>query len=247
MRLSPRRTLWTLFVAGSIVLGAPALGYAQQQHSADEARYGPAPGSPDAAGFTPLSPSGSFDLHQDGNDTLLAFANDSADDSDNPYGDETLDNGNDNDNVVASSDEADFLRAALSDSATEIHVGELAQQQGGSAEIRQLGTRMVSESQAVMTDAQSVAARYGLQAQQPASGEEQQRIEDLASRSGDDFNRAYLKSLVWDQRNDIEEFSEAEGALRDDVAELANQHLSTLESELRAAQDAADILGVDVD
>jgi putative membrane protein len=245
-------------VAGAIGLGAPARGSAQQPHSADEARDGPAPGAPDAAGHTVLSPAGSFDLRPDENDTLLAIASENAEASDSAYSsddaydtdsayDETLDNGNVNDNSVTSSDEADFLRAALSDSATEIHVGQLAQQQGGSEEIRQLGARMVSESQAVMTDAQDVAARYGLQGQQSASWEEEQRIADLASRSGDDFDRAYLKSLVWDQQNDIESFSEAEGALRDDVAELANQHLSTLESELRAAQDAADILGVDVD
>jgi hypothetical protein len=88
MRLSPRRALLTLLVAGSIVLGGPALGYAQQQHSADEARYGPAPGSPDAAGHTALSPSGSFDLHEDGNDTVLAFANDDAYGSDNAQGDD---------------------------------------------------------------------------------------------------------------------------------------------------------------
>jgi putative membrane protein len=243
MRLSPRRALWMLCVASSIILGAPALGYAQQQHSADEARYGPAPGAPDAAGYTALSPYGAFDLRQGDNDNAMASANDNEyDDNEDAAG-----NVNSNDNFVASGDEADFLRATLSDSATEIQVGQLAQQQAGRDEIRQLGARMVTESQAVMADTQNVAARYGLDAQQPASWEEQQRIADLASRTGADFDRAYLKSLVWDQQNDIADLSEAEAGLRDDVAELANQHLSTLESELQAARDAADILDVDVD
>ena len=93
-----------------------------------------------------------------------------------------------------------------------------------------------------------VASRYGIDVQaDPATWQDQQRVADLASRSGQDFDRVYLKSLVWDQRNDIVDFQAAENGLRDDVAELANQHLGTLENELVAAREMADRLGIDVD
>lgn len=245
MPFSPRRAILTLATAGTIILGGPALGYAQQQQpSADYARYGPAPGARDDAGFTAAAPYESFDLRQDDNDNGRASANDNAYDN----GDDTADDGNVNDNVVASRDEADFLRDALSDSAAEIRAGELAQMQAGTEEVRQLGARMTGEHQAMLTAAQDVASRYGIGVpSEPTSWEDQQRVADLASRTGDDFDRLYLASLVWDQRNDIVDFQAARSALRDDVAELASQHLGTLENELVVAREAADRLGYDVD
>ena len=194
-------------------------------------------------------------IRQDENDNDAAPDNDNdrAADTDNASADDAdaSDNGNDNKSDSGSSgggdvgSEAGFPRAALSDSQTEIQAGQLAQQQGGSDQVRQLGARMASENQGALSDAQNVAARYGVDPQQQTS-EDQQRLADLSGRTGADFDQAYLKVVVSDQRADISEYEVAESGMRDDIAEYANQHRSMLEGERQAARDAADQLGIDV-
>ena len=252
LQLAPRRTVLTLIAAGAIVFGGPALGYAQQgyaqqadaQQSSELARYGPPPGAPDAEGHTVTAPYRELALQQgdnaDDGDNAVADNDNSSDD-----GEDASDNVNDN---TTARRETDFLRAALSDITTEVQAGRLAQQQAGSDTVRRLGARMAGDNEAALADAASVAARYGVDAPpQPATSDEQQRIVDLANRSGADFDRAYLTSLVRDQWHDISEYTAVQGAMRDDVAEYASQHRSMLEDQLQAARTVAQDLGIDVD
>jgi hypothetical protein len=64
LQLKPRRAIVTLFVAGSIILGAPVLGYAQ--------------GAAVHTSYALASPSSGIDVRQDGNDNDVAV-----DDNDN--------------------------------------------------------------------------------------------------------------------------------------------------------------------
>jgi putative membrane protein len=246
VQLKPRRAFVTLAVAGSIVLAAPALGYAQS--SSDYARFGAPSEAQGYAGLSFAAPS-SIAVRQDDNENE-AVDNENIADNDNAFDDDedAADNENGNDNLGDFADEAAFLTGAVSDSATEIEAGKLARDHGASERVRELGDRMVREHEAAMWQAASVAAGNGVETQwQPTTDEEKARIADLNTRSGEDFDRVYLQSMVRDQRSDISRFENAESNMRDDVAAFANQHRWMLEDELRAAREVADALDVDVD
>jgi putative membrane protein len=245
-----RRTIITLAAAGSIIVGAPALGYAQAnapQRTTEYTRFG-APGAAGSyAGLSFAGPQSPFGLRQDNNDNDPQPSSN----NDNSFDDEedTADNGNTNGNDNgAGSDEAAFLRAAVSDSATEIAAGRLALERGTTDEIRRFGERMARENEILRWQAASIAASRGVETQWWLTRDkEQRRLDALASRWGEDFDDEYLRSLVLDQRDDVAAYTSAKATMTDDVAEYANQNLWTFEEQLRAAEDIADRSDVDLD
>jgi putative membrane protein len=246
--IKPSRAIITLVAAGSIIFGAPALGYAQSSSpsGAEYSRFGSSGGAIDYAGMTFADPLASPGFRQDDNDNAVA-------DNDNAFDDneDTADNGNWNGNDNGDgdfADEAEFLHAAVSDSATEIESGRLAQTRAASFEVRQFGERMTWEYDSAMHAAAEIAGKHGVEtAWQPVTDDEVQRVADLAARNGDDFDRAFIQAVVRDQRADIDRYREAKGHMTDDVVAYVDQHLWMLEDQLRAAEDLADRLDIDVD
>jgi putative membrane protein len=252
-----RRAIITLITAGSIIVAAPALGYAQGQASYAQGQpssaythFGATASSPDYAGLSFASPDPSIVVRQDENDNDDGLADNQVSENDNEYDDneDTADNENANDNFGDFADEASFLRAAVADSATEIEAGRLAQDRAARPELRQLAERVLHDNESAIQTAANVAARNGVATDwQPATDQERQLILDLSARGGDDFDRFYLRSFVIDQQTDISAYRSAKASMRDDVSQYADQHLWMLEDQLRAARDLADMMDVDVD
>ena len=124
-----RRTIITLAAAGSIIVGSPAFGHAQESappQAAEYAQFGSAGTVSSYAGLSFAGPRAPFDPYDEDN---AEGDNGPVSENDNEYDDceDAADNGNANDNDNAGdAGEANFLRAAVSDSATEIEVGRLA-------------------------------------------------------------------------------------------------------------------------
>jgi len=70
---------------------------------------------------------------------------------------------------------------------------------------------------------------------------------DLAFRSGEEFDDLYVRTVVLDQRDDVNRYRSAKANRADDVAEYANQNLWILEEQLRVAEDIANRTDVDLD
>jgi putative membrane protein len=144
-------------------------------------------------------------------------------------------------------DETAFLRTAVSDSATEIEAGELAQNRAGT-DVREFAERLIDEHQDIMEDAARVAADNGVNApRRPTDEDEIALIDDLEGVSGDDFDETYLRAFIQDQRATISDYEDARSNASDDVADFADRQIETLESQLREAEDLAERLDIEVD
>jgi len=220
LKFDLRRALLTLTTAGAIVVAAPALGYAQ--------------------GANTVAPGSQIELRQgvSDNDDEVTNENDFVDD--NAEGSANEDDGGD-----AADNETAFLRAAVSDSATEIEAGRLAQSRAGSQEVRQFASLLTNSHQTILQDAARVAASNGVDAPQaPSNDDEVALIDDLSSLSGKEFDETYLRAFVQDQRMAIADYLSAKENMTDDVSAYADRHLGRLSDQLRAALELAARLGV---
>jgi putative membrane protein len=184
---------------------------------------------PVAAGAYGTTPSGSG--------PQVAIQQDASDNDNGATGDSRSASG-------VNSDE-EFLEKVASGSATEVQVGQLAQARASDPEVRAFGERMVREHQLVMQQATSLAGSKQISVPTAPDTEEQASlVADLSTRSGSNFDRAYVHAMVEEHRADIAEFEAARTSLSSDVGSFTARTLPTLRAHLDEAEELADRLDV---
>jgi putative membrane protein len=91
----------------------------------------------------------------------------------------------------------DFLTQAAQGNRFEIATGELAQQRGGSAEVRALGAMLVRDHTALQQQGDAVAAALGVTLPAGLDPKTQRAVDRLATLSGERFDRTWLKTQLW--------------------------------------------------
>ena len=84
---------------------------------------------------------------------------------------------------------------------SEIEAGKLAKQTASTQEVRSFASRMVSEHQMMMQNINQLAQRLSVQPQKPAlastlENTHQETMEELRTKSGSDFDKAYIAYQV---------------------------------------------------
>ena len=132
-----------------------------------------------------------------------------------------------------------FLRKAAQGGTAEVELGKVAQQNGGSDQVKQFGERMVADHTTVNDTLKQLAASKGVSVPaQPDSADQREKAR-LQKLKGAQFDRAYFDYMVRDHQKDVSEFrKEANSAKDPDVKAFAQQTLPTLEEHLKMAQQA---------
>jgi putative membrane protein len=138
----------------------------------------------------------------------------------------------------------DFLTAVASGSATEIEAGRLAQDRASNSDVRQFGDRLARDHQEQLRAATNIAQSKRFRVPQvPATAEQRELIANLASRSGQDFDRVFIREVIEDHRADIDEFEAARVSLSSDVGSFVARQLPTLREHLNMAEQLAARVG----
>ena len=140
-----------------------------------------------------------------------------------------------------------WLTAAMSGNATEVEAGRLAQERGASQDVKQFGQRMVADHSMALEELVLLARENGLDPiRGPLMPEHRQLIQNLSSRSGQDFDRFYMRSMVLEHETDIAHYQEGVNEQTRDVAAHAAKTLPILREHLMMAQDIARRVGADL-
>ncbi len=124
----------------------------------------------------------------------------------------------------------------------EVELGKLAQEKGGSDQVKQFGKRMVDDHSKANDQLKSVAAAKGVQLPTEPDRGERREMDRLSKKSGADFDKDYMSHMVSDHKKDVSEFQhESKGAKDADVKNFAASTLPVLEQHLDLAKstDAA--------
>ena len=139
--------------------------------------------------------------------------------------------------ALAKSD-ASFLTDAIQINLAEIAVGDLAQKNGASDDVKAFGKMLVDDHTASNQKATSLAQANGVTPPSEPKPADKQAEQHLATLSGSEFDREFTKAMVKGHKEAISKF-EAASKGDDDIAKFAQDTLPTLQKHLEQAQSIA--------
>jgi putative membrane protein len=140
--------------------------------------------------------------------------------------------------ALSAKTDATFLTDAIQINLAEISVGDLAQKNGGSDDVKSFGKMLVEDHTASNTKATSLAQANGITPPNEPNAAEKKLHDELAKLSGMEFDREFAKAMVKGHEDAIAKF-EAASKGDDDVAKFAQETLPTLQEHLKTAQSLA--------
>jgi putative membrane protein len=141
-------------------------------------------------------------------------------------------------NAYAASD-ADFLKTVIQTNLAEISVGQLAQQKGGTAEVRSFGEMLVKDHTAANDKAKELASAAGVTPPAEPSAEQKQLGDKLSNLSGKDFDKQFADAMVKGHGDAIALFQDKADDSTNDVTTFAKDTLPTLQKHLAEAEKIA--------
>lgn len=134
-------------------------------------------------------------------------------------------------------DDAEFAVAAADGGMMEVQLGELAQKNAASAEVKKFGETMMTDHSKASEELKTLAAQKNITLPAMLSNEKQKKYDDLAKKKGAEFDKAYMSFMVDDHKEDISEFEEAAKEAKDpDVKAWAQGKVPTLKHHLEMAE-----------
>jgi putative membrane protein len=132
-------------------------------------------------------------------------------------------------------DPSTFLQDAIAGSMAEVQLGQLAQQNGSSADVKSFGQTLVTDHSKAMEEASALAQSMSVQVPTEPTPEAQQEYQKLQVLKGAEFDKEFAEHMVSDHEKDIKKFEEqAQGD--DQAAQFANATLPTLQTHLDMAK-----------
>ncbi len=129
-----------------------------------------------------------------------------------------------------------FMTKAIQGNLAEVAMGQLAQKQGESNEVRSFGQQLVTDHSAANQKLTSLASGMGVTPPTEPSKKHQSDQAKMAKLSGDAFDREFAKHMVADHRKEIAEHRRATKMKNEAAAGYATQTLPVLEKHLEMAQ-----------
>ncbi|MCA1758790.1 MAG: DUF4142 domain-containing protein, partial [Bacteroidales bacterium] len=105
--------------------------------------------------------------------------------------------------------DAQFLVNAAEINLEQIQLGQLAQQNGGTAEVKELGKMMEDAHTKSLNELKALAKSKMITIPTSSTNDAQDAYKDLNEKSGNDFDKAYADMMVSEHEDTIETFEDA--------------------------------------
>lgn len=133
--------------------------------------------------------------------------------------------------------DAQFLVDAADINMQEIKLGELAQQKGTAADIKDLGKMMVAEHTQALKDLTKLAESKSIVLPASVSEDGQKKYDNLNGKTGKDFDKEYADEMVKGHQDAINKFEKASSDSEDaDVRNWASSMLPSLRTHLEHSE-----------
>ena len=147
--------------------------------------------------------------------------------------------------AIADSPDSSFIKNAAEGGMSEVELGQLAQQKGSNAAVKDFGAMMVKDHTAANEKLKTVAAAKQVTLPDSPSLMQKGSKKKLDMMSGDSFDKAYVKGMIDDHKADIKEFQkEATDGKDPEVKAFAVATLPTLKMHLQKIQAIAASAGI---
>ena len=129
-----------------------------------------------------------------------------------------------------------FITEAIQGNLAEVQMGQLAQKNGGSDEVKNMGKMLETDHGQANTKATQVAEGMNVTAPTEPSAKQKKAYDRLSKLHGAAFDRAFGRDMVTDHRHDIAQYQKAAKSKDSALAGYARDSLPTLQKHLKAAE-----------
>ena len=144
---------------------------------------------------------------------------------------------------VTAADHSFMIKAAQGGMA-EVELGQLAEQNGQSSEVKAFGKRMVDDHSKANDQLKQLASQEAVSLPTGLDAKDQATKARLEKLHGAAFDKAYMRDMVMDHKKDVAEFKhESNAAHSPALRDWAKQTTPTLESHLQEAEKVAPQVG----
>lgn len=155
--------------------------------------------------------------NQDNDDTAASISNDTSKNSD----------------IRIGGDDIKFITDMAEACLIEIKIGNMAKKKGADKRVKNFGAMMVKDLTKGRQQLDSLAKLKKIKLPDSISWNNQGSVNQLAQKTGKDFDRAYLAKMNADYRNAIAQFEHtANYAYDPQIKAFANRHLMTVKRHL---------------
>jgi putative membrane protein len=128
-----------------------------------------------------------------------------------------------------------FLKKAIEDNYAEIKMGQLAQQNGQSDDVRKYGQMLSDDHSGANEKAMDAAKSVGMAPPDGPNAKQKSDYEKMAKMNGAKFDQEFARHMVADHRKDIAEYKRA-AKLFNAAGEYAKAQIPVLQQHLDAAK-----------
>jgi putative membrane protein len=139
--------------------------------------------------------------------------------------------------------ERKFMMDAAQDSHLEIELGKLAQERGSSPAVKEFGERMVEEHTKALDKLKTAASDVNVTIPDELQAKHKATVDRLSKLSGEEFDQAYMKSMVQDHKKAVNLF---ERTSKNAQNEAVKNYASETSPALREHPELAPKINADV-
>lgn len=133
-----------------------------------------------------------------------------------------------------------FVRTILESDATEVQLGQLAQQKSQSEDVKQFGQKMIENRKRLDDQLAPLAKELDVSEPKGPSKKDKQEIAKLQALTGPQFDQEYIRVVEKGHEKDVKNFkSEAQSAQDPNVQRAAQLDAPVIEQHLQAIQQIA--------
>jgi putative membrane protein len=141
-------------------------------------------------------------------------------------------------------DDRGFVAKAAVGGLAEVQLGELAQRNGASTQVKQFGAQMVRDHGKANDELKGIAAPKGIQPPAQLDAKHAELSARLQKLSGAEFDREYVRAMLDAHKTDVALFERQAANGRDaDLKAFAQKTLPTLRQHLEHVQGLSTSLG----
>jgi putative membrane protein len=133
-----------------------------------------------------------------------------------------------------------FVTKAMQGSMAEVQLGQLTLQKSNNQQVKEFAQKMIDDHTKLNEQMKPVAQQLGVTPPDQVSKNDRKTMAKLQSLSGSAYDQAYIKDMVKDHKQDLNEFQmEASSGQDQTVKDAANQGSKVIAQHLQMAQQMA--------
>lgn len=139
-------------------------------------------------------------------------------------------------------EDSDFAVKAADGGMMEVMMGELAQKNSTMQELKDYGKMLVTDHSKANEELKALAAQKNINLPGAMSEDHQKKYNDIAQKTGADFDKDFIDMMINDHKHDIDLFQkEADRGNDADLKAFAAKTLPTLQQHLDRIQQIKDM------